>query len=221
MRNFPFKLQNVKAGWKSTVLGIVAILGGIASVFYVPANIGWGEASIIISLGVSLVFAKPEGSKVFKTVLLLSVLQFTSSCITYDKCYEKFGTVSAKDSIVTVHDTIVIDSTVTIPGDSILVTVNTKLVDNFVQESNNGQVRLQYWKDQYGRLKIKCASKDNTYQFNYSINRQVAVNIGKPVRFAPPAESFGFWQKVRLVLISSFITLVLIIAVSIIKKLVA
>jgi hypothetical protein len=47
-------MKNIKA-WKTTLVGLVLIIGGFASVYFEKAD--WSGAIIVIGLGIGLIFS--------------------------------------------------------------------------------------------------------------------------------------------------------------------
>lgn len=90
MKNFNF--SNIKKGKWTTLIGIALILGGFVDKFGFDGS--WTEALVAIAAGMTLIFTndpkKPSNNVAMLIAILVSVM-LLSSCVTYQKCADKFG----------------------------------------------------------------------------------------------------------------------------------
>lgn len=124
LSKLPF--DNIQRSWKTTLIGIIAIIAGIVSVFFLE-KVTWLDASSIILLGIVLLFAndkKPGPPSAMCVLVALALLM--SGCVTYERCARKYNfqqsttnTSTKLDSVSVKHSLVIKDTIVDIEGDSV------------------------------------------------------------------------------------------------------
>jgi hypothetical protein len=166
MKN-PWKFENFKKGILTTIVG-VALLAAAVYVYLMRAD---SEVFALALLGLgALAFGlkdpkmPPNGGAIPLLILSVWVL---SSCVTYTKCLDKFGTAS-NDSVtikvkVPYNDTVTVvtkrDSLVSVLDEATLNRLRANFADTLEMISESGKVKSRYWYDQYRRALV---SKTNT-----------------------------------------------------------
>lgn len=109
-------IGNIKRGPWTTVIGIALIIGGFVDKFGFDSN--WTEALVAIGAGLILIFFKDPnqkppkdqkppnppaggGTKAGAFLIMLGTLMSLTSCVTYNKCVDKFGSVKTDTITVT------------------------------------------------------------------------------------------------------------------------
>lgn len=110
-------IKNIRRGPVTTVIGVLIILTGLAILFFPVDNT---YSLPLIGIGVFLAFVNDKPGKGTAVALIMLIM---SSCVTYDKCVQKYGT--ATDTVkVTVRDTVEKKIHIRVPADSARLTVN-------------------------------------------------------------------------------------------------
>lgn len=148
-------------------------------------------------------------------VLMLLLLATLASCVTYQKCADKFGTV--RDS-VKVRVAVPYDTTVFIPGDSLKGSINLDtlcanwyywnttitdslvvLADSVVRANHTTRLETKHWIDKYNRaLMFNAVVKPDTIHIRDTV--YVQANCPPVVEFKNKDAS-GFralWQGYQL-----------------------
>lgn len=94
---------------------------------------------------------------------MATVALLLSSCVTYNKCLDKFG--EKKPQPIVLRDTVLVPVEIIVPGESMEGSVpcdepvagNQLPVasDTVKQVSDNGKAQIKFWRDEYNKLKYK------------------------------------------------------------------
>lgn len=125
----------------------------------------WGGESLADYLGHPR--DNERSNKIIPTLILFVLIAWLlSSCVTYNKCLDKFG--EKKPQPIVLRDTVKVE--VPVPGQSMEGTVpcdqpvdNNQLTvdkeatpqDTITQISDNGKAQIKFWRDEYNKLKYK------------------------------------------------------------------
>lgn len=191
------KFSNIKKSPWTTVIGALIMLASIVSVFVPNLEIDWSSASIGIMLGGSLLFIEDpkSGSKAAVIIFLMSGICL-QSCVTYERCQDKFGqstdTLMVKETVeVVIHDTIVKASDTV--GTIIKFREQGKIItDTVVVENPATGMALKYWRDEAGRLRAQCESKQDTLIITNTVTKEIEVPCPPVTQFEPPTEAKWF-----------------------------
>lgn len=102
----------------------------------------------------------------------------TTSCVTYDRCVDKFGNLP--------NDTLLIEHVVEIPRDSIIHTLKIDSIelllpgDTVVIESPESRAQIRYWRNQYENSLGIMALCD-------TVIVRDTIEVSMPVILQPPA----------------------------------
>jgi len=138
--------ENVRGGPVTTIIGVIIVLAGIASIFVLKLK--WEEVTAIIAIGVILIGLPDPKMKIgkLKFLLFLVSLGLLSSCVTQKRCAQKFGDRTEiiktdsffRDRLVEVRDTIIktkldtVTALIESPCDS-----NGHLKDFYIEKKGN------------------------------------------------------------------------------------
>lgn len=189
-----FKSSNIKKSPLTTAVGLLVIIGSIVSVFFPSLGIDWSGAGVGIAVGSTFLFAS-DGNKQGgggKAAMLAILIFGLNSCVTYEKCQDKFGngtdTVTIEKTVEVVrHDTIIkpIDSISTI----IKFRDKGKIITDTVEIENPVTgMQLRYWRDEANRLRVQCNTKADTVVINDTIYKEVKVDCPPVNYFKAPEE---------------------------------
>lgn len=211
------KLNNITKSPLTTILGLLIIIASIASVFVTELQMDWTDAGIGVALGAAFLFApdgKKSGGKAAMIVFLMSGTCL-SSCVTYEKCQDKFGVVHDttyvhKEVKIVVHDTIV--KAADTVGAIIKWRNNGKVItDTVIVENPATGMALKYWRDQAGRLRAQCESKQDTVIVTNTVTKKVKVDCPPVTHFEPKPTpwyaKWWFWMCMGVVIWIVIITL--------------
>lgn len=191
MRNWKF--ENFKKGPLSTLIGLM-LMGAAVYVYLKVPNSEVFALALLAAGGIAFGLKDPKlpGGTAGVAMLTIVLVVFMSSCVTYKKCFDTFGSMG-KDTIkvpveVVVHDTI----PVVVPGDSLVGSVSDSalnhlrnhLEDTLKQVSESGKLTIKFWYDKYRRaLAYNATLKPDTA-------RIPRVDTVRAVADCPPAVVF-------------------------------
>lgn len=120
-------------------------------------------------------------------VVILILMMWLSSCTTYKKCIDKFGTGS--DTVMVERtDTIHFTTTVAIPYENVTGTIKLKQkYDSMIAVSANGRARAIFWKDKYDSIRFIAECLPDTVLIDTVIYHTIEVPI-QVNTFAKPKE---------------------------------
>lgn len=211
-------LKNITGGPIMSVLGVLIILASIASRFFPELNVDWTEVGIGISIGVAFLMAK-DPKKPGGTAALLLFLML-SSCITYDRCLDKYG--STIDS-VTYYDTIPLYVPVPIIGDSLMGSLDEVYNqlkedgDSVTLTSDSGKASALFTNDQ-GQKNFKFQCPQDTVLVPVEVPIKVdcpPVQVFDP---KPPPWWYKYWESYQLLSSVMFALILLALLVRVLIK---
>jgi hypothetical protein len=149
-----FHWKNIKKSPLTTVLGVILI--GVATDATIKQKDIGAEEITLYTLGLGLIGAKDPKNENTASIFLAAVCSsvLLSSCVTLNRCKEKFGTQSTP---ITLRDTITVRDTVFIEPDSLQgsVSIDSLLygkIDSLVHININSELSLKLWIDKYNRI---------------------------------------------------------------------
>lgn len=215
MKN-PWSFENFKRGKLMTLLGVALIIGAAVVAVRSPDS---GEFAMLMLLmgGAALGLKDPRlpgggAGAAAAAILLLTVIAVfaLSSCTTYKRCCEKFGTLATDSPKVAVD--IPIDTTLeaVIEADSAETSIDLdtlcnewqagKLMfeDSLKTVSTKGKTQTQIWIDKYNRLlKVKAKTLRDTIYVPYQDTARAEVNC-PPVLMLNPDKNLPWWAPKML-----------------------
>lgn len=105
--------------------------------------------------------------------LLFILPLLLSSCVTWKRCADKFGT--GDTLYVTYRDTIPVPVEVPIPGDTIEGVIDWDSLSNDTIRHENDQAGIEFWRDQYNKLRYRAATKPDTVVVEVPVPVEVIV----------------------------------------------
>lgn len=107
----------------------------------------------------------------------LILLAFLSSCITAEKCLQRFPPKEITENTIIYKDTI-------IKGATVRDTIPVLTTETIILRDTTGRAELRFYKDAYGRTVAQCAALDQIVQnFNKeTIKEKTEI---KEVKFVP------------------------------------
>lgn len=210
------KLDNITKSPLTTILGLLIIVASIASVFVTALEMDWTDAGIGVALGAAFLFAPDSKSKSKAAMIVFFLTASLSSCVTYEKCQDKFGLVHDttyvhKEVQIVVHDTIVTQADTV--GTIIKFRDNGKIItDTVVIENPATGMQLKYWRDVAGRLRAQCESKADTVIVTNTVTKEVKVPCPPVSTFKPSPTpwytKWWFWMCLGAALLMVFLTII-------------
>lgn len=198
MRN-PFSFSNIRRGLISTVFGIALL--GLSVGLIIAGTIDATEMIMIALLGLGLLGIN-DPRKPGNTAKVLIPLAFVafSGCCTYQKCYDKYASISQDSVFIEVSEPVVISAPV--PPDSLELRMQldsllwASVEDTIRFISEKGRAEAKFWKDKYNNyLHARIDCKPDTIILYDTLKGQVKAPA---IEFKPPApkpERKGFFQK--------------------------
>lgn len=118
---------------------------------------------------------KDKGKNIITSIIIFALIALLlSSCVTYNKCLDKFG--EKKPQPIVLRDTVTVE--VPVPGQSMEGDVpcegskfKVQSSDTLTERSDNGKAQIQFWRDEYNKLKYKLDCLPDT------VRVQVPVEI--------------------------------------------
>lgn len=106
--------------------------------------------------------------------LLFILPLLLSSCVTWKRCADKFGT---PDTLyVTYRDTIPVPIEVPIPSDTIEGVIDCdSLLSNDTIRHENDRAEIEFWRDKYNKLRYRAATKPDTVVVEVPVPVEVIV----------------------------------------------
>lgn len=156
-------MNNIVKSWKTTLFGSVLFVVGVVTFFYDTGLVFW-QSSTLCLLGVLFAAFKDPSSKSIKVIIPVILISstFFSSCVTEQKCTQKYGQNKSIDSIYHVEKVIMHDTVIVTKADSITVMVPSpcdstgKIIPNYVFRSSASQVDFTIHSDSSGKLTAEC-----------------------------------------------------------------
>lgn len=152
--------------YKSTIIGILLIIATFVLVFF--EKVTWSEFAAFAPFCIGLILVKDDSFKGKTPMILLfvSISVLFTSCVSYEKCVEKYGVVRNDTMYVetVVRDTI----SVLVPADSNVLVFNidslAKIIRGkvFKEQDSTSKIQLSYWIDNYNKLHIKAFKPPDT-----------------------------------------------------------
>lgn len=183
-----WKKENILKAVMTSLIGLALIaFGGFLLYKCIDAQ-GWEHIATLIGEAISLMGTglyllgiddprlprKPRGGAAI--VLLFSMLSL-SSCVTWQKCADKFGTGGTHS--ITVRDTLTVRDTVLIQEDVTEGTVpceelaKSEKGDTIIYVSDTRRQEIVFWKDQYNQIKYRSKIVQDTV----FIEKQIPVEV--------------------------------------------
>lgn len=213
-------LGNIRRGPITTILGLVFILAALSYVFWKEKE--WSETIIPISIGLALLFApdslKKGGNKGSAAMLLLLAACGLSSCVTMQRCTEKFGQYATDTVLVTKVDTTIVERTIVLPGDSVGLQLQIdslkqlKLYDTVLVKSPSNGTQLRYYRDAYNRLQINCQKTADTLVLRDTVVKEIQVQCPPQLTFSEQGKWYTaakLWAAIGFIMGASFLWLAL------------
>lgn len=200
-----WSFDNIKKGPITTIVGIALMLGSIYVYLSVPNSEVFAMALLAAGAG-AFGLRDPKLPGPGAAALVLLVAFAASGCVTYSKCFDKFGHI-AKDSIkvpvqVIVHDTI----RHIIPADTAQGTINDSLInilkrsykDTIREESNSGKLQIKFWYDKYRHeLEYRATTKPDTIVKIVNDTVRTVADCPPAVVF-DPLDKLPWWNPAKL-----------------------
>lgn len=176
--------------WKSTIVGALLLI--FASVLVWFQKITWGEYVAFLPTTLGLIWSKDEfvNSIIKKgsgTAVIIVSLLLMNSCVTYDRCVEKYGVV--RTDTVEVPFRVVIPHYISLPADSNKLVLNIDSITAMVagqiyyKQDSVSKIRIQYWRDLAGKLLIRAYTPADTVRD--TIIMDTIVHCPPPVQLQP------------------------------------
>lgn len=115
-------IDNVRGSILTTILGCITFVAGLVALFFTETETYICVEIMVLGLVVACL-KDPKNNKKGGSAAALSVLIFflITSCATERRCANKFGASSLTDSVRIETKTIIKDTTITIPSDTVMV----------------------------------------------------------------------------------------------------
>jgi len=135
-------------------------------------------------------------------IFILALGLILNGCVTYNRCYEKFG--SKTDIIripITIRDTVKIP--VKADSNKLTIYINNikKLVRDsvYTQSDSISKIKIQYWIDKFNNLNFKAYTPPDTLLKIVTIHDTIPCPPQTVFTDKPTTKTQVFWQKYKTV----------------------
>lgn len=152
-----WSFENFRKGPLTTIIGVGLMV--VAIYVYLAKPEGETFAYFLFGFGAVAFGLKdpklPGGKGGTGSAVVLVALFMLSSCVTYKKCADKFG--STEKYAITLHDTIPDIDTTYVAGDSVKGSVDLDdllagKIDSLINVSSSRKLQIKLWYDKYNHL---------------------------------------------------------------------
>lgn len=129
-------------------------------------------------------------------LVLLAIACLFTSCITFQKCADKFGTGATHTT--TVRDSVEVEIPTLVPGDSLSGSVPCDSLvaggDSVRHVSESDNLEVIFWRNKYNRLLYKATKKPDTIKVKETVFVEVKGDCPDTV-ILDPEEGAPAWHR--------------------------
>lgn len=200
-----WSFDNIKKGPVSTLLGAALMIGSVYVYVKVPNSEAYAMA-LLAAGGLAFGLKDPKMPGPGAAAIALFVALSLTSCVTYTKCFDKFGSLS-KDSVkvpvrVVVKDTLrLIEPADTIQGtisDTLLARLKRNYTDTLREVSERGKLGIKFWFNKYSHeLEYRATLRPDTITKIVHDTVSVVADCPPAVVFNP-LDKLPWWSPAKM-----------------------